>query len=187
MKGLVQTQLRDSSSQGSQPVQLREGEGRRYQCLPDQTGQRKVGQVTAIPIDPVKFERMHVEQPGDRYQRWLAYSRQLRKDPSLVAYYSFEAVGDGDSSILPNVAATGRPLDAQIIGPLWTAGRFPGKVALHFRGPGSEDKVELPEQDRFNFSGPFSVAVWFKPYWMDERASADHQGPRVMANRPPRA
>ena len=33
---------------------------------------------------------------------------------------------------------------------------------LCFRGPDTGDKVVLPHQERFNFTGPFSVAVWFK-------------------------
>ena len=132
-----------------------------------------MGQVTVIPIDPMKFDPMHIERPGDRYHRWLAYSRQLRKDPTLVAYYSFESVGK-DTWLLPNVAATGAALDGQIEGPLWTSGRLPGKLALYFRGPGTNSTVVLPEQQRFNFTGPFSVAVWFK---VAEFTSAiGHQG-----------
>ena len=94
-------------------------------------------------------------------RRWLAYSRQLRKDPSLLAYYPFESVGK-DSWMLANATAAGDSLDGQIEGPLWTTGRFPGKVALRFRGPGTGDKVVLPHQERFKFTGPFSLAVWFK-------------------------
>ena len=73
----------------------------------------------------------------------------------------FESAGR-DSWLLPNVAATGPVLDGQIEGPLWTSGRLPGKVALHFRGPDNGDKVVLPEPQRFNFTGPFSLAVWFR-------------------------
>ena len=94
-------------------------------------------------------------------RRWQAYSRQLRKDPALVAYYPFESVGK-DSWLLQNVAATGESLDGEIQGPLWTSGRLPGKLALHFRGPGSGDKVVLPDQNRFNFTGAYTVAVWHK-------------------------
>jgi hypothetical protein len=78
-----------------------------------------------------------------------------------VAYYSFESVGK-DSWLLPNVAATGAALDGQIEGPLWTSGRLPGKLALHFRGPGTGDKVVLPPPQRFNVTGPFSLGVWFQ-------------------------
>ena len=49
-----------------------------------------------------------------------------------------------------------------LIARLWTSGRFPGKVALRFRGPDSGDKVQLLAHDRFNCTAAFSVAVWFK-------------------------
>lgn len=39
---------------------------------------------------------------------------------------------------------------------------FSGKYAVEFHGPGSGDMVVLPHQERFDFTGPFSVAVWFK-------------------------
>ena len=105
------------------------------------------------------------EQRLKPFHRWHAYSQKLRKDPSLVAYYTFELRGRDptrEPSILPNVAATGEALDGRIEGPRWTEGRFPGKSALQFSGPEWNDHVVLPEPERFNFTGPFSVAVWFK-------------------------
>ena len=108
-----------------------------------------------------QLRKLVEEQTLEPLRRWQAYSRQLRKDPALVAYYPFEAVGK-DSWLLPNVAATGAVLDGEIQGPLWTSGRLPGKVALRFRGPGTGSKVVLPEPQRFNFTGPFSLALWFQ-------------------------
>ena len=95
------------------------------------------------------------------FRRWQAYSRQLRKDPALVAYYTFERAGRSNA-VLPNLSAVGSALDGQVEGAEWVYGRLPGKYALLFHGPDSGDKVVLPEQERFNFTGPFSVAVWFK-------------------------
>ena len=160
LKGLVQTQFRHSSGQVSQPVQLREGEGRRYQCQSGQDTQPS-NLVTAIPLDRAKFQGMHIRRPDERRERWLAYSRQLRKDPALVAYYSFESAGESNAT-LPNLSSAGKLLDGQVEGAEWVYGRFPGKFALYFHGPGSSDRVVLPEQERFKFTGPFSVAVWFK-------------------------
>ena len=120
------------------------------------------GQADAAAFVRSEQLRMLVEEQGlEPLRRWQAYSRQLRKDPALVAYYPFDSVGK-DSWLLQNVAATGAALDGQIQGPLWTSGRLPGKVALHFRGPGTGSKVVLPDPSRFNFTGPFSLAVWFE-------------------------
>jgi hypothetical protein len=165
LKGSVQAQFHDANGRNVQTVQLVGGEARRY--LPAtgravQAAKQPWGDVAVIPLDRAGFERMHIVKPDERYQRWLAHSRQLRNDPSLVAYYPFESMGR-DSWLLTNAAATGEALAGRIEGPLWSAGRFPGKVALRFRGPGTSDRVILPEQERFKFTGPFSVAVWFRP------------------------
>ena len=152
LKGRVQTQFFSSNGQTIQIVQLKEGEARRHQSAS--------GQVTVIAADRTKFGQMRIVTPDDRRQRWLAYSRQLRKDPALVAYYTFEPVG-GSTSTLPNVSAAGSELDGQVDGAEWVYGRLPGKFALYFHGPGSGDKVVLPKQERFKFTGPFSLAVWF--------------------------
>ena len=103
------------------------------------------GQADAAAFVRSEQLRKLVEEQGlEPLRRWQAYSRQLRKDPALVAYYPFESVGK-DSWLLTNVAATGAALDGEIQGPLWTSGRLPSKVALRFRGPGTGDKVVLPE------------------------------------------
>jgi hypothetical protein len=154
LKGLVQAQFLGAGQRRTQTVQLVEGEGRRYRY--------DAGQVTAIAVDRARFERMRIVKPDERRQRWLAYSRELRKDPALVAYYVFEAVANGDTRTLPNVSAAGRALDGRVESAEWVHGRLPGKYALYFHGPGTNDQVVLPEQSRFRFSGPFSVAVWFR-------------------------
>jgi hypothetical protein len=101
------------------------------------------------------------EQRLTPLHRWQTYSRQLRKDPALVAYYTFESAGK-DNSILPNVSAAGSVLDGQVDGAEWVLGRWPEKFALYFHGADTNNKVVLPEQERFKFTKPFSVAVWFQ-------------------------
>ncbi len=104
-------------------------------------------------------------------RRWLLYSNQLRNDPSLVAYYTFEKSGT-TNAVLPNLSPAGHALDGNIVGAEWVLGRLPDKYALMFHGPNSGDKVVLPEQDWFNFKGPFSVAVWFKVAQFDGKHMA---------------
>ncbi|MEN6449404.1 MAG: LamG-like jellyroll fold domain-containing protein [Thermoguttaceae bacterium] len=119
---------------------------------------------TAFPVRPGHLADVLREQRAKAYERWQATRERLRQDPSLVAYYTFETRGRDptrDMSILPNVAATGEALDGRIEGARWTQGRFPGKYALRFSGPGYQDRVELPDAPRLHLTGPFTVAVWF--------------------------
>ncbi|MEN6450002.1 MAG: LamG-like jellyroll fold domain-containing protein [Thermoguttaceae bacterium] len=116
-----------------------------------------------FPARPGRLAEFAGQDRLKSFHRWQAYSQRLRKDPALVAYYTFETRGRDptrDMSILPNVAATGESLDGRIQGPRWTAGRFPGKLALSFSGSGYRDHVELPDPQRFDFPGPFTVAAW---------------------------
>jgi hypothetical protein len=96
-------------------------------------------------------------------RRWQAYSQKLRNDPALVAYYPFEQMpSDASTSVLPNRSAAGKALDGRVAGGDWVDGRLPGKMALYFHGPHSGDHVELPEPNRFEFPGAFTVAIWCK-------------------------
>ncbi|MBI1368511.1 MAG: hypothetical protein GC162_07630 [Planctomycetes bacterium] len=94
------------------------------------------------------------------FKRWQTFSTALSRDPSIVAYYDFS---DGAPELLK---ATGkdRGMDAEIDGPVWDEGRWPGKRALRFDGPGGRSHVALNDaaSERCNFSGSFSVMAWFK-------------------------
>jgi hypothetical protein len=110
---------------------------------------------------PDQLDQYAEEQRLKPFRRWQAYSQQLRKDPSLVAYYDFQ-MKDGNCSVLPNLSAAGSVLDGRVDGGDWVEGRLPGKMAFHFHGYGSGNSIRLPHPDRFEFPGAFSVAVWFK-------------------------
>jgi hypothetical protein len=113
-------------------------------------------------VRPDQMRQYAQEQQVGSSLRWRAYSRQLRKDPTLVAYYPFEQSDDASTSVLANQSAAGNALDGHVDDGEWVDGRFPGKVALHFRGRYTNDRVVLPNPKQFEFPGAFSIAVWFK-------------------------
>lgn len=75
---------------------------------------------------------------------WKRASSALQSDPTLILHYTFE----GDSNFdrrLPNVArGEPRASDGAIVGCRWAEGRWPGKRALEFKGPGDGVRVEIP-------------------------------------------
>ncbi len=154
LKGAVAADFVGVSGHTSPAVRINEGEARRFE--------RGTGHTAMIPVRRAEFESMRTVSADGRRERWLAYSEELRKDSALVAYYTFQPPAGGSPSVLPNQAAAGAVLDGRIEGAEWVHGRWPGKFGLYFHGPGSGDEVALPWQDRFNFTGPFSVAVWFR-------------------------
>ena len=100
------------------------------------------------------------------YQRWKDYSEELRKDPDLVAYYTFNGEKDG-RDVLHSQATSPKfgAINGKVHGGAkWVPGRFPQKTALQFGGKGSGHYVSLGDGDsaNCNFTTPFTIAAWFK-------------------------
>ena len=142
-------------------------------------------------LDPIVFVRaeqlpkMAEEYRLKTFRRWQAYSQQLRRDRSLLAYYDFQQK-NASPSVLPNVAVGGdRAGDGVVENATWTIGRMPGKHALLFNGPADYVRVNLPQKtdsltlaawvcfDTLKDIGPAAVLLasenWHKPgqvHWM---------------------
>ena len=120
-----------------------------------------------------------------KYARWLGYKDNLRCDPSLVLYYTFEepkdAVGN-PNPVVKNMATAGvfskstmdgnysdpEALDGEIRSfawPLddeednWTTGRWPEKKALRFDG---NHYIYCHDDDCLDFTEAITIEVWFK-------------------------
>ncbi len=165
-QGVVEVQSAQSSGDGrkyAKPIRLTANNSVEVKRKLDD-GTVSIHHIAADPQSFLRiqqFEKSANEKPLQPLRQWQAYSRQLRNDPALLAYYTFENTGE-TNAILPNLSAAGRALDAHVEGAEWVYGRIPGKHALYFHGSGTGDRVVLPEQERFNFAGPFTVAVWFR-------------------------
>ncbi|MEM6505461.1 MAG: LamG-like jellyroll fold domain-containing protein [Planctomycetota bacterium] len=103
------------------------------------------------------------------YDRWLAQSVEIRRDPSAVLYYTFDNEDQSPDRLINQAAGKPGSFDGQINGPTWADGRLPGKRALRFRAAGLKDRlgqhVEVlgSRSDALDFpEQSFSVAVWFK-------------------------
>jgi hypothetical protein len=86
---------------------------------------------------------------GSDFDRWQAFTYAVRRDPDLLAYYSFSASDQGGNR-LTNLAATGRAYDATLnsLGPIsaiWTQGRVPGKGALSLQADGDAGYFNIPD------------------------------------------
>ena len=160
---MVEAHVTADDGKSGQTVRLIENESVRVEkSVGDKPTQVLRGKATpAVFVRAEQLTELVHKQRLSPLRRWQAYSEQLRKDPALVAYYMFEKHNLG-TSILPNHSAAGSALDGRIEGCEWVDGRLPGKLALLFHGANSGDRVVLPDQKRFDFTQPFSVAVWFQ-------------------------
>jgi len=79
------------------------------------------------------------------YDRWRAHSRDLRRDPRLLAYFPMDQAGNWQRRLL-NEALTGPEVDAAIVGANRVEGRWQGvgKSALEFTPTGSRARFVIP-------------------------------------------
>lgn len=79
-----------------------------------------------------------------RFQKWKAFSDELKNDPSLIAYYTFEPERAWDRVLHNQGQGDEAGLNGAIVGAKWTGGRWPGKKALDFKSPADRVRLILP-------------------------------------------
>lgn len=108
---------------------------------------------------------------GSAYDRWLAYSAKLRRDPSVTVYYTFET-GQNDDDPLVNVAEATKDALHGVLGdanrainnsiPSWRRGRFNEKRALSFNRLDTQ-RIIVPHDERLNPQGDeLTIAAWVR-------------------------
>jgi hypothetical protein len=109
------------------------------------------GHRTGIPANGRLFlsweeiDRRARREADERRRQWRQASEQLRQDPRLIAYYSFQdRPAGGRTLVADNAPQAG--LDGAIIGCEWVNGRWPGKRALEFKRPGDRVRLTIPGQ-----------------------------------------
>jgi hypothetical protein len=126
-------------------------------------------------IDSARFVRAEQmarsTQPRDSrsasFRRWKAYSDELRRDPTLLAYYDFQQ-RSGEPRVLPNVARNSdQTLDGIVENAAWVDGRWHGKHALLFNGPTDYVKIHLPQKTK-----DLTLAGWFYIFSIDNNPTA---------------
>ncbi|MCG8512386.1 MAG: FecR domain-containing protein, partial [Rhodospirillales bacterium] len=119
------------------------------------------------------------------YDRWLAQSYELRRDPDVVLYYAFDNEAESPDVLLNRARSMRGRHDGEINGPTWVAGRFAGKRGLEFRATesgkdlGQHVEVLGSRSGTFDFQNQsFSVAVWFR-YGNDGIPSSESYPPLI--------
>ncbi len=103
LKGKVQAKLLDDH--GATKIQTELTEDHAAAFNPN------LGTLASIPIQPDAYvtDIHHIPAPATPYARWLAYSNKLRKDPSLLAYYTFDNQAEAPQRLLNRASAFHRP------------------------------------------------------------------------------
>ena len=110
-------------------------------------------EVPSVGADSSRFIRSLASAEND-LGRWRRWSRSIRNDPDLAAYYNFEPQS-GNDRVLRNVAAGSTAAAGTVRGASWAEGRWPGKPALRFHD--RDDRVRLDIPGRFR---SLTLAAW---------------------------
>ncbi len=161
----------DDSQQQADPVDWLVSAGRALHVGPD----LRPREFEADASDFVRHEEFDANAraaAGSAYDRWLAYSYRLRRDPRLVAYFTFDNRAEAPGVLLNRAAATSGKYDGRLGGlsdgqtavPRWTEGRFTEKDALRF-GFAEQRVVRTVEVDGLGqrrFGDQLTLAVWLR-------------------------
>jgi hypothetical protein len=109
------------------------------------------GNVNPIRTDPSAFataadlrERL-AEATRRRQQEWRAADKALRRDPSVLVYYSFQAEPPWSRTLHDQAGGRPQPHDGSIVGCAWVAGRWPGRHALEFKRFSDRVRLHVPD------------------------------------------
>lgn len=128
--------------------------------------------VVAEPLAFVRGEEFDVREEasdGDALAQWRLQSYELRRDPTMLLYYSFDDESLAANKLVNQAKETAGRHNGSIQKASWAEGRYPGKNALSFvidekdRAKNAQYvAVDSSTGDPFDFGKQsFSVGVWF--------------------------
>ena len=115
-------------------------------------------------IDVERMLKIQSKEGQSRFSTWQQQSKRWRQDPHVVLYYGFNDHKPSSRVLHNDGPSELASLDGAIVGCRWTEGRWPGKVALEFKGV--EDRVRL------NIPGEFrsiTLSCWIRIDGFDRR------------------
>lgn len=95
-------------------------------------------------VDIESLESRVQNQQENRFQRWRAWSEEVRRDERLIAYYAFDRKDDRSRRLSNSLEPSNSELDGAIVGANRVSGRWPSKWGLEFKRPGDRVRVQIP-------------------------------------------
>jgi hypothetical protein len=108
------------------------------------------GIVRPIKTAPAEFQNaqglatLANKETVRRQTDWLAASEALRRDPSLVLYYTFQAENSWSRALSDQTRGRQQPRDGAVVGCSWVTGRWPGKQGLEFKRVSDRVRLHVP-------------------------------------------
>ncbi len=94
---------------------------------------------------------------AERYDAWLAFRSEVRRDSRLAVYFSFDGA-DASSRTLMNMGSPASDqIEGAVVGARRAEGRMPGKSALSFKSSGDRVRMDVPGE-----YPAITLACWVK-------------------------
>ena len=129
-RGIIEVQPITCNGRRSQAVRLSENQAVRVEKDSSGAGfvARRIAADSAAFVRVEQLPKLAEDLRLKPFRRWQAYSQELRRDPSLLAYYDFQ-LEEGKPAVLRNVAANGdSSLDGVVENATWSDGRMRGQA-----------------------------------------------------------
>lgn len=163
-QGVVELQTRDASGPHTEAIRLGENESARVERANaggEPTIQRTEAKTSGF-VRVGQLPSLAEEAKLKSFRRWQSYSQEVRRDPSLLAYFDFQQK-QGMPTVLANVAENGQKSpDGIVENATWTTGRMPGKHALLFTDSSDSVHIELPQGTE-----DIAIAAWLRVESLD--------------------
>ena len=124
---------------------LQEGQG----ISVDASG--KVRAVNAPAANYATVSELAVRQQSETSRRlaeWREANRELNRDASLLVHFDFEDHGPDERFLRNRAPHSESAAVGTLVGCQWSAGRWPGKGALEFKGVGDRVRLMVPGEMR---------------------------------------
>jgi len=131
----------DVATPGGAPRSLIGGEAVRVQ-----TGvMQSIEANRAAFLTDTELDQRDEELTQQRFASWKEASAELGADPAGLIYYNFEPQNPAARLLRNRANASRGGTPGEIIGCGWTAGRWPDKHGLDFRGEGQRVRFTIPQ------------------------------------------
>jgi hypothetical protein len=163
-----QVALGRPSGNGSRKELLGEGRARRFRADGSTSEELLADELAFVSYQ--EFEARIRAEKNRPYYRWLAHSYQLRRDPSLIVYYLFDAHSGEEDRVRNQAGASAGRLDARrgngtdaSTRPERTpSGRWPAQRALRFDASRCQH-LRVEHANELNITQAVTVAAWIRP------------------------
>lgn len=120
-------------------------------------------------VGPEDIDRLARRAKDFGFENWNRGIEELKKDPSLLALYSFQESSEWDRVLVNSEFDANGVGDGAVVGCEWASGRWSSKRALQFKSPSDRVRVDVPA-----FHDSITLSCWLRIDSLDRDMAIMH-------------